>query len=97
MEEHKNSINHKYAGFGRRTLSTLVDSLVLFLIGTGISLALGRNPFDFDQDTANGQATLDYLLTPKFRVVGIMQLLFVGLPKGSNSSMSAGRERLGPR
>lgn len=63
--------NIKYASFWRRLFANLIDSFILMAIGMGISLVLGRDPFDFKEmfetvkteAPVNNLTTLDYVFT----------------------------------
>lgn len=52
----------KYASFFRRMIATLIDGLILGIIGSVISTSLGRNAFDVGEET-NNLASIDKLLT----------------------------------
>lgn len=63
---------HNYAGFWRRFLATSVDGLILGLIGIGISLSLGSNPFANEAKT--NLEVIDRVLT--FVVSVVYSILF---------------------
>ncbi len=61
MENDFDHQNVKFASFSQRLTASILDGLILTLIGIGISFALGNNPFN--ATIRDNQTSLDYLIS----------------------------------
>lgn len=74
MPNIRQSTSTQYAGFWRRLAASLVDGWIVSLLGMGISLSLGTDPWNVDNTTTMG--SVDVLLT-LIMTVGYFLLFWV--------------------